>query len=745
MPLPIDIARYANRPKLYALLSALNPHQLEVVMTESPRVAVCGVPGAGKTATLIGLISRMVADGVDPNGILAMTFTKAAAEEMNKRLHQMDIPEARVGTIHSVAFQLLTENGFMSDLTYDDRGRLYVEMQQAIQAMQRDRRCRLSRDQDVPKVLRGFVDMCKMAGAIHVHGDLFSANQVLDSAVYAAAEKWVGDYGAGLVTSEQCVNLYLDYEKRRSIAGLIDFDDMLGWAWLALVRFPAVLNEARKKYHTVIVDEGQDSNPLQWDIARLLVGMNSCVLGEDDNFKDWPFKIGFPQVWLPEEEQTGKKLYIVGAPSQAIYSWRGAAPKLFTDYTERDDVSVLRLPLNYRSLPGICAAGTGISKGEEWNLEGAIEPVATGEVASTLPEERSFASTEQESAAALEWAKARIAESGTSEVAILSRTALGLSFVEIECIRQRIPYVKRASSSFFDSREVKELLDYIRVASGLDNTGAALRRIVNVPFRYFGSALLKTAETRARECKIDLLTAMGNLELKRSQKASLQELLSLIRKMNLQAIAGEQKAQDPNKHPGGGSEIPGPAGMISTLLNRTNYLEEVQKREGWTLEGGRLAVVKEFQRITEMFVSPRQFVEYMDQLAACVDAARKQGLRQRETGGQQALTLSTIHRAKGLEWNSVWLCSVVPGCFPPAKATVAGMPEERRLFYVAVTRARHHCVVSHTQLGAPDSDLSPFIPLLRKVRKENGAPDKPAESDKPAQAQETTVEDPQSV
>lgn len=716
--------------QLQAAMQQMNEAQQRVCRLRGGLAAVIGVPGSGKTRSLVNLNACLVAEGLDPSRILAMTFTRNAATEMNERLQGMGIHGARIGTIHSVCLQIIRAEApyLLESCSLDERNRMAVELKKLLSDMRRARR--LPRTRMDKEAIAKFISACKARGGAVVHGDPFGLNAPLMDGMYDEADVWSPP--SGLVT-DKLTQIYVELEKRRQSRGLYSFDDMLLWAWMTLVSSPDARQRWRLKYDLIIVDECQDSNPVQWDITRLIVGMPSCILrGKAPKESAHSGYIQVRQRFLPKPVPPAQwgSLYVFGDPSQSVYKFRSAVPELFVEFTEREDVDILPLPYNYRSTPGICHAATELVVHKKWHLGGimlAAGPLSGAGLCETLPSIEGYDYPEEESAAAVRWAMTRAQghPDGLRSCAVLSRTAVALHLCEVECIRARIPYRKMAAGSFFDSKEVRDVLAYLKVACGKDGDGKELRRIINVPFRYIGRPFIDSCDAQAQCDKTSILDAMlANLdELSPRQAQTVEDFAELLQELNQQAVDAERAHQEKKDDP----TIPkdaepeevsaryrGPAAMIATMLDSTGYVDALRSEEGLGEEDSRLACISELQRMAELFQSPIEFLDYVDGLAQAVRNAARQ-LKVRDTDTKPCLTLSTIHRAKGLEWEHVRVVDLVEGRFPHKAAQ--DVDEELRLLFVAITRAKSECIVSHPcgRNGEESGRESSYIGILKYV------------------------------
>ena len=460
----------------------------------------------------------------------------------------------------------------------------------------------------------------------------------------------------------------------------------------------------------------------------------------------------------------------------SIYKWRAAEPSLFVKYAKEPDVKALVLPLNYRSNQTICSVASGIVRNKVWHLGGEIVSTHT-----VLPPKaitvRRYDSVEEE-AEDLVRRCIELAQDGAGlrSCAILSRLRVGLDLVEIACIRHRIRYIKMAAGSFFESREVRDVLAYLRVAANLDPDGTWLRHIVNRPFRYIGANFINKAAAWADMRGLSLIDGLEGLsdELNFKQRQAIRDLYGLLRDLNSIAVRAESRYQaaerelaarramgeaglpetaegwltrqpppkppEPSAEEGSESQrgpidtgrfrnlegdeelissdtalaMEGPADMIALVLRKTDYIEELRREQGLLgLDESRIAALAALRRMAFMFSTTAKFLAYVDALTVAVEQARRVGLKLQEGAREDALVLSTIHRAKGLEFKHVFLMDVVQGRFPCTKSM--DPDEELRLLYVAITRAMEGCQVSYTGPAEESEGVrSSFILLIER-------------------------------
>jgi len=432
----------------------------------------------------------------------------------------------------------------------------------------------------------------------------------------------------------------------------------------------------------LVVHNCQDSNPVQWDIAALIAG--------------WP-PLDLGAMAAPAERCN---LMVAGDVSQSIFGFQNGTPALTSEFVKVPGVSVYPLPVNYRSVPGICEASYQIVKDRPWHLVGPIRAVreSTGQAVRVVP----CASGAEEAALAVKECREYAEGNGWdfSKCAILARLSVDLYQVELECIRQRITYLKRAAGSFVESKEVTDILAYLRVACGCDPEGRWLRHIINTPFRFISKKTITAAEEIGRERGISLLDQMleDRSALNRPQRMAMLDLQRLLVRLNKAAAAAEG-ALLLGPPPAEGVEVPqpdGPEDLIADILLTTDYVEELRRHEGLSsMDESRQAVIGALQRIAREFKSVMQFIAYVDGLSVALKQAKHTGLRAKDGEQSNALVLSTIHRAKGLEWGHVNLVGISDGTFPSSRTD--DPDEELRLLFVAVSRAADSCTASYIQ------------------------------------------------
>ncbi len=606
------------------LLHNLNPPQKEAVLHgEGPLLILAGA-GSGKTRVIVHRIAYLVRSrGVPPWQILAVTFTNKAAGEMRARVEKLlgggELP--LISTFHSACARILRREiqhlGYDSNFTiYDDKDaeRLLKEIVAALG---------LDEKRYPAKSFAAAIDDCKNAGTL-------------------PEQLSGGDY-----FREQLARVYAAYQDRLKKCNALDFGDLMILTVRLFETAPAVLDRYRERFRWIMVDEYQDTNPIQYRLVRLLAGerRNLCVVGDDD---------------------------------QSIYRWRGADIRNILDF-EKDfpGVRVVKLEQNYRSTQTILtAAGAVVAKnrGRKGKTLWTDNPGGERIVYRNLSDER------DEARFVCREIERHLRAGGTlSDVAVFYRTNAQSRVVEDAMVADGIPYHMVGGMRFYERLEIKDILAYLKV---LDNPAdeIALRRIVNTPPRGIGHATLdKIAELAARR-DIPLIEALGEAAAgnflasgPRGKIAGFVELLEGFRRLagtvSLAELAGRV------------IEATGYAARLTEDRNdeAADRLANLQEL---------LAALEEFERVS----AERTLSAFLEQVALISDLERGEA-------GQESATLMTLHSAKGLEFPIVFMIGMEERLFPHVRSLddPPQMEEERRLCYVGMTRARERLFLTNAR------------------------------------------------
>lgn len=660
------------------LLDGLNPQQRQAVVHEgSPLLIVAGA-GSGKTAVLTRRIAYlMAARGVGVGQILAITFTNKAAAEMRERVVGLVGEKARymwVSTFHSTCVRILRNqaalieglNSNFSIYDADDSRRL-------LQMVGRDLGLDIKRYS--PRLLANAISNLK--------------NELIDPHQALAGLTEDSDDLARAVAS-----VYDEYQRRLRAANALDFDDLIGETVAVLQAFPQIAQYYRRRFRHVLVDEYQDTNHAQYVLVRELVGRDS--------------NDGIP----PGE------LCVVGDADQSIYAFRGATIRNIEDF-ERDypDTRTILLEQNYRSTQNILSAANSViarnaGRREKrlWTDAGAGELIV-GYVADNEHDEARFVAEEID-------ALAEGSEITYNDVAVFYRTNNSSRSLEEVLIRAGIPYKVVGGVRFYERKEIRDIVAYLRV---LDNPGDAvsLRRILNTPRRGIGD--------RAEAC-VAVYAENTGVGFGDALVAAAQGKLPMLNTRAEKAIAGFVEMFDELR-----GRLDDDLGeLVEAVLERTGYRRELEASTD-PQELARLDNLNELVSVAHEFSTDREnaaalgpddedvpdtgvLADFLERVSLVADADEI------PEHGAGVVTLMTLHTAKGLEFPVVFVTGWEDGMFPHMRAldNPTELSEERRLAYVGITRARQRLYVSRaivrSSWGQPM--LNPESRFLREIPQE---------------------------
>lgn len=598
-----------------------------VAYTDGPLLVLAGA-GSGKTKTLTHRIAYLLThERVWPNEILAVTFTNKAAREMRERLAALiDQPNTRqfmpwMGTFHGICVRILRRDGPAigvpsNFIIYDEADRQGL-IKQAMKQLS------IAPDKLKPRSVSAAISNAK--------------NDLLTPDDYAAAAQYPNQ--------QHIAKIYDRYEQLRSEAGALDFDDLL----IETVRLLRDASEIRQKYRQyfkhILIDEYQDTNAAQYAIVKYLVNdaRNICVVGDD---------------W------------------QSIYSWRGADFKNILNF-ERDfpGAKVIKLEQNYRSTGAILeAAQKVIAKNVErtdkklWTAAGNGAPVQVQAVRDESEEAYVVASRIA--------AQTSIGARRYGDFAVLYRTNAQSFAFERAFMQQRIPYQLVGGVRFYDRKEVKDIIAYLRLLYQ-PNDRMSFSRIANVPARGIGATSLEKFLRWQNDNNMDIIASLVNVEqtsvLTPRAKKSLLRLGEILRELQALVLSNTS-----------------PSDIIEKLIEKIAYRDYV-------MDGTPQAEERD-DNLSVLIADAKSFATLPDFLE---EAALMSSVDQQSDG--ENVTLMTLHAAKGLEFPVVFMVGMEDGLFPSERALEEGprnLEEERRLCYVGMTRAREELYLLYAQSRA---------------------------------------------
>lgn len=618
----------------------MNAEQLAVIRHEQGPLANFAGAGSGKTRAVVHRVVRLVeCCGVPAERVLCVTFSNAGASEMNERIRALGCPGVEVRTWHALCLRILREEGTREGSWQpDDKNRAKTLLKTALGYKHMN-----WVGADLSK-LSSFIGICK--------ANLWEPGS--EGALAYAAKK----FGRQAARANQAFAVSQELIEQ---AGILTFDDMLVYVCRLFAENDGVRASWAARFDHVIQDEAQDANLAQKALGEAL-------------------------------SREHRNYMVVGDPGQSIFAFRGSSPEYLTSF-EKDwqGARVVTMAKNYRSASAIVrVANDVIREGahrlpEDMSAERGVEGEVRLVAAHTL---------EDEGAELVAFLKARF-EGGLkpSDVCVLYRLNAQSRAIEEALLAARIPYVIRGGTNFYERAECKSLLGYLRVALGRDRDGEGLKRSINAPFRFLGSAFVEKVgeeSSRGGDAVEWVERAARRDRIQSRQRASVAEWTDLVFQVGRQ-VRGE--CLRPTQVDGGleAERKPSPwtaSEVLSQLVSRTRYIEWLEKEEGEeSIENSHGANVRELVRVSASFGDVGSFLDYVDQQVA--DAGRN---KRKQAGN--SVTMMTIHRSKGLEWPVVWVAGCNENVLPHAK----GDPEEeRRLAYVAFTRARDVLVASHVR------------------------------------------------
>ncbi|MEV5329230.1 DNA helicase PcrA [Nonomuraea sp. NPDC052634] len=646
------------------MLDGLNAQQREAVIHHgSPLLIVAGA-GSGKTRVLTHRIAYLLAEReVHPGEILAITFTNKAAKEMKERIDKLVGPRSRamwIMTFHSACMRVLRREakrlGFPSSFSIYDQAD-----SQRLMAM-------VCREMDLDP--KRYPPRSFSAQVSNFKNELVDYETALDR--------------AGSHLEKTLAQAYKAYQLKLTEAGAMDFDDIIMNTVTLFQLFPDVAEHYRMRFRHVLVDEYQDTNHAQYVLIRELVGHPE--LRTDDGE-------------LVRSGSDMSELCVVGDADQSIYAFRGATIRNILEF-ERDypDARTILLEQNYRSTQNILAAANAvISRNESrkpknlWSDQGD-GPKIVGYVADNEHDEAMFVAQEVDRLSDEEGVK-------PGDVAVFYRTNAASRVFEEIFIRTGLPYKVVGGVRFYERKEVKDLLAYLRVLAN-PNDVVSLRRILNVPKRGIGERAEAMIEALSSRERISFWDA-----LRRADEAHGMATRSLNAVREFVALIEELT---------GKAEGMPPSALAEEVLVATGYRAELEASED-PQDESRLENLNELISVAQEFEEANPegtLVEFLEQVSLVADADQIPD----NDGGQGVVTLMTLHTAKGLEFPVVFLTAMEDGVFPHVRSL--GEPkeleEERRLAYVGITRAQQRLYLTRAAVrsswGAPS-----FNPASRFV------------------------------
>jgi|TARA_Y100001968_G_scaffold53012_1_gene44004 DNA helicase-2/ATP-dependent DNA helicase PcrA len=626
---------------LEAYLAELNDAQrAPTLQIDGPMIVIAGA-GSGKTRVLTYRIAYMMSKGIDAFNILALTFTNKAAREMQHRISQIvgrsEAKNLWMGTFHSVFAKILRfeadKLGYPSNFTiYDTQ-----DSQSVIRAIIKD----MQLDKDVYKYKQVYSRISSYKNSLITVKAYFNNPELMEADAMSKKPR-MGD-------------IYQEYVQRCFKAGAMDFDDLLLKTNELLNRFPEVLQKYQNRFRYILVDEYQDTNHSQYLIVKALSDkfQNICVVGDD---------------------------------AQSIYAFRGANINNILNFQkDYDGVEMYRLEQNYRSTGNIVNAANSIIDKNQTKLDKVVwtanddgPKIVVNRLLTDGEEGRFVASSIFENKMQQQMAN--------GDFAILYRTNAQSRAMEDALRKKDIPYRIYGGLSFYQRKEIKDVLSYLRLLINPKDE-EALKRVINYPARGIGATTMDRLSIAANKYGKSIFEVLENLdhlpELKitKSTRTKLDNFVNMIKHFTILAQNADAFT------------------VADTVTKKTGLVQEL-KKDG-TPEG-----IARIENIEELLNGIKDFVEEQKELADAngsiaeflEDVALATDM-DKDTEDEDRVALMTIHLAKGLEFPYVYIVGMEEDLFPSAMSmnTRSELEEERRLFYVAVTRAEKQAFLTYTQ------------------------------------------------
>jgi len=644
--------------------SQLNDEQYAAAIHTDTSALILAGAGSGKTRVLTYKIAYLMFGKQIPlSNILAVTFTNKAAKEMKERLIHLSeeisniIPKTkkihfsrnnnRIGTFHSIFLRILKEDisqtvfGFTNTFGVYDTDEAFSLIKQIMKEDKVDKVI-------TPREVKSYISKLK--------------NEWIDYEMYFKR--------ANTPQDNIVAQTYKKYQIQLQIANAMDFDDLLLYPYLMFRQYPEILKRRQIQFQYLLVDEAQDTNWIQFELMKQLSKKATSDKPQATNHETWSLKL-----------EAKWNITLIGDDFQSIYGRRGALMENFLNVKQiRPDIEIFKLQMNYRSRPHIVHAGSAVIKNNTKQYEKTIVAHREGNDKIVI---FNHSDAESEALNIVDFI-AKLKEQNNknwSDFAILYRTNAQSGPFEQVLVQEAIPYKIFGAFRFFDRKEVKDIVSYLKyIINPRDNV--ALKRIINIPSRKLGDTTIKKIEDTAIAQEVsmsEVLLAIDSLsnEINGPTRDRLKEFNKLIDYII-------QK-----------SDTLTPGWVIKLIIGQIQYKEHLLKEEG----NNQQAADDRYANIGQLINMAEKYDEHgiaaiskiMDEISLLTDAAENAD----ET--VDSIKLMTVHSSKGLEFKHVFVTGIEENIFPlgNARLEVKLLEEERRLMYVAITRAQDHLFLSY--------------------------------------------------
>lgn len=624
------------------IFDTLNDRQCEAVKhTEGPLLITAGA-GSGKTKVLTCRIAHLLELGVAPYRILAITFTNKAAKEMKERVTNLVGAQADsiwLSTFHSFCAKLLRfeVDGFHG---YTRNFTIYDSSDQLVLVKDCLKKLNLDDKQFMPRSVLGTISSAK--------------NVLMDARAFAAK--------ASDFYEQKVADVYALYQEKLRENNAVDFDDLLFLAVRLLQEKEDVREKYQSRFQYILVDEYQDTNHAQYALTKILAARwrNICVVGDAD---------------------------------QSIYAWRGADIRNIIDFTrDYPDAASIKLEQNYRSTKTILHAANAVIDNNESRPKKTLwtENPAGNKIIHYQ------AQTEHDEAdyiAGVIYNRHEISHEPYGDMAILFRTNAQSRVLEEKLMRYAIPYTMVGGTKFYDRKEIKDVLAYLRLLYNPEDS-LSLTRIINVPKRNIGATTMEHVAAYAEEQGISLFEALSSTDeipVTKRARTSLENFAAMIFDL-LNDIEGKDVLS-----------------LIETVIKQTGYGDMLDKEAEHDPQGeSRKENVGEFLSVAKDYMDSNpdgNLQDFLENVALVSDVDDFES-------SDSKVTLMTLHAAKGLEFPVVFLTGLDEGLFPHSRTLLdpSQVEEERRLAYVGITRAERQLYVTNATTRTMYGRISAYMP-----------------------------------
>ena len=617
------------------IINTLNSEQKQAVNQCFGTMLILAGAGSGKTRVLTTRIANLVTNGINPNSIMAVTFTNKAAKEMRERLSKIlgeDIVKKMwVGTFHSICGRILrydidkykTEEG----QSWDNNYVIYDETDSNTIIKNAIKQLNLDDKIYQPKLIKTVISNAK--------------NKMQNAYMFQTKAR---DY-----KSEKIASIYEEYEKQLILNNALDFDDLL----LITVKLLENNSEVREKYFSrfshILVDEFQDTNPSQYSLIKSIYTNN-----------------------LSENELENRSLCVVGDVDQSIYSWRGADFRIILNFqNDFRNTKLIKLEQNYRSVSTILEAANYVILNNSQRIEknlysnmGKGDKIQRYEALNESNEANYIASKIE---------SMKTSDKSWEDFAVLYRTNSQSRAIEEALISKGLPYKMVGGLKFYERKEIKDIIAYLKLIYNPDD-GQSLKRIINIPKRGIGAATIKKLEYIAASCGTSIFNILLKIDeyddFNTGTKLKLKDFANIILKL----IDFSKVSQELNE-------------TIGFVIEQSGYLKELKEDENKIEAQSRIENLQELINVAKVF-EPQEMDNILGEFLSQVALVSELDNIKNENG--ESITLMTLHSAKGLEFDTVFIAGLDEGIFPHSRALNdnSEMEEERRLMYVGITRAK---------------------------------------------------------